>query len=444
MSGAKNFILGFILSFCSVTLGGQLYSSAPSKSKNNSMQPITINLFKNHQPIPQAFSSANIFANIQKETLTISDFSFTQTPSFGNAEGIEDDEIISITIDDTIPIEFASPTSEDKQAEVALEDDNESTAMLPTDLRDDETFDSDTPWVVTKGAPNVRNKRLLEDMAQQSEKSLLSDEFTQAVREDEKLSYKVAEKIKQSIIFPIPDEILNDENLTPTFIHNKPKKEVKAKEQPSRPVVSAPKRETSVKTSSTPKTEADLPIKSEAKSVDQPASVSVDKGILDSISSWFSADKEMASNVTTNSSRPTKKAPPAYSSQGDDTFTLPKSSNDDLASFYESLQETKNEHIQRKIIPSELKLSFQPNRAEISGTTLHWLKQFSEAVLDGQTFLQVRLDTTTSAELQKKRLNLLYTIFMNNGVDLQKVNTVFLPTEPNTFIIRTIKISDPQ
>ena len=105
------------------------------------------------------------------------------------------------------------------------------------------------------------------------------------------------------------------------------------------------------------------------------------------------------------------------------------------------MQETKKEHTKRKIIPSELKLAFQPERAEISGTTLNWLKQFSEATMDGQTYLQVRLNASTSAELQKKRLNLLYTIFMNNGVDLNKVDTVFLPTEPNTFIIRVLKIN---
>lgn len=433
MTGTKNFILGFILSFCGVTLGGQLYTSAPSKTRDNSAHPVSINLFKNHQPIPQNFASTNIFANIQKETLSISDFSFAQANPAENTEGIEDDEIISITIDDTIPIEFGNATSDDKQAEVVSEDSEENVAMLPTDLRDDETFDSETPWAVAKGAPNVKNKRLLEDLSKQSETSLFTDEFTQAVREDENLSYKVAEKIKQSIIFPIPDEILNDENLTPTFIHDKPKKETKTKKASPRPVVSAPKRDATNK--------INVP---EPKEESTPKEVSNENNLLDSISSWFSDDNKTIDTQNNISNPPVKKAPPAYSSQGEKVFTLPESSNDDLASFYESLQETKKEHVQRKIIPSELKLAFQPERAEISGTTLQWLKQFSEATLDGQTLLQVRLDASTSTELQKKRLNLLYTIFMNNGVDLQKVDTVFLPTEPNTFIIRTIRIDTLQ
>jgi hypothetical protein len=104
------------------------------------------------------------------------------------------------------------------------------------------------------------------------------------------------------------------------------------------------------------------------------------------------------------------------------------------------LQETRQEYAQRKIIPSELKLSFQPGKAEISGTTLTWLKAFSEAATSDDIRLQVRLDASVATELQKKRLNLLYTIFMNNGVDFKKVDTVFSTTEPNALIIRTIRI----
>lgn len=42
--------------------------------------------------------------------------------------------------------------------------------------------------------------------------------------------------------------------------------------------------------------------------------------------------------------------------------------------------------------------------------------------------------------IAKERLNLLYTIFMNNGVDFSKVDTVFSLTEPNAFIIRTLQL----
>jgi len=111
-----------------------------------------------------------------------------------------------------------------------------------------------------------------------------------------------------------------------------------------------------------------------------------------------------------------------------------------LVSFYETIQETKQEQAKNKIIPSELKLSFQPDRAEISGQTLRWLKAFSEKAKEEKTYLQIRLDATAPIELQRKRLNLLYTIFMNNGVDFSKVDTVFSLTEPNAFIIRTLQL----
>ena len=89
-------------------------------------------------------------------------------------------------------------------------------------------------------------------------------------------------------------------------------------------------------------------------------------------------------------------------------------------------------------MPSELKLSFRPDRAEISGQTLRWIKVFSEKTKDSNTFLQVNIDASAPIELQKRRLNLLYSIFMNNGVDLDKIDTTFSLTEPNTFIIRIL------
>ena len=72
--------------------------------------------------------------------------------------------------------------------------------------------------MVAKGSKHIKNKKLLEKYQDQQPQDLFTDNFKQAANEDQEISYKVAEKIKQSIIFPIPDEILNDENLTPTFI----------------------------------------------------------------------------------------------------------------------------------------------------------------------------------------------------------------------------------
>ena len=139
-----------------------------------------------------------------------------------------------------------------------------------------------------------------------------------------------------------------------------------------------------------------------------------------------------------------KKTPPTYSSDEPSSAITAekqeyKAQPNNIASLYESLQQTKKEYTQKRIIPTELKLSFQPGRAEISGSTLQWLKTFSEATFREDTYLQVRLDISAPNELQKRRLNLLYTIFMNNGVDFSKIDTVFSQAEPDAFIIRMMR-----
>ena len=93
------------------------------------------------------------------------------------------------------------------------------------------------------------------------------------------------------------------------------------------------------------------------------------------------------------------------------------------------------------ILPTEIRLSFQPNRAEISGQTLRWIQAFAKkAVDDKDVGLQIRIDGSKSFALQQRRLNLLYNILTANGVEYQKINTVFVDREPNSFIVRTMKI----
>ena len=298
--------------------------------------------------------------------------------------------------------------------------------MLPTStLSDSEDFIPDTPWVVAKGSKHIKNKKLLEKYQDQQPQDLFTDNFKQAANEDQEISYKVAEKIKQSIIFPIPDEILNDENLTPTFIKGNRKTGTPAKGRQDTP--------SQAKEAKPALPEESVKILPKVSTVAQKKDES--KGFLNSISSWFS-DKQ----PTDTAAKPKSKTAPAYSSQGAGKAEETINSNDALVSFYETIQETKQEQAKNKIIPSELKLSFQPDRAEISGQTLRWLKAFSEKAKEEKTYLQIRLDATAPIELQRKRLNLLYTIFMNNGVDFSKVDTVFSLTEPNAFIIRTLQL----
>lgn len=259
MRGMKSFVLGFSLSLFSMSVGGQLYSSAAGKTHLPLQTDIKIDLFKTKEDAINKAAS-DILTKVQKQTITTSVISgLTEKPSASapdkadsfrflsekelpetetaeiayapqDINGIEDDEILSVNIDGSIPIEFENTDKQNLNAEIAQSEDENKVAMLPTStLSDSEDFIPDTPWVVAKGSKHIKNKKLLEKYQDQQPQDLFTDNFKQAANEDQEISYKVAEKIKQSIIFPIPDEILNDENLTPTFIKGSRKTSTPAK-----------------------------------------------------------------------------------------------------------------------------------------------------------------------------------------------------------------------
>ena len=435
MSGIRNFIIGFCLSMFSVALCERLASPTPHNIRLTGKQSVKISLFKEH--LNSSISAYPIlFAEVKKQSLSTPQ-AFNIVPI--SPEGDEDDEIISINFDDQIPIEQEISSNNFESLDIQEENKPDvSVALLPdeneTSSFSDHAID-DTPWVTAKTKKTAKNKNL-EQLMNNKKENLFTENLQQLTQNDESVSYKVAERIKQSIIFPIPDEILNDENLTPTFIKQKSSTPKKPQTPPK------------VETNNAP----DIQIKKQdttfkkATSTSQPKNTSTQtdaSGILDSISSWFNTPKEdTPDNIAQKPITKKKKPAPTYGTNttNDRTENNTKTKQEELADFYSSLQETRNEYSRRKIVPSELKLSFQPDRAEISGTTLTWLKAFSEATTSDDIRLQIKLDATTAPELQKRRLNLLYTIFMNNGVDFQKVDTVFSTIEPNALIIRTIRI----
>ncbi|MFI3242350.1 MAG: hypothetical protein R3Y43_07275 [Alphaproteobacteria bacterium] len=95
----------------------------------------------------------------------------------------------------------------------------------------------------------------------------------------------------------------------------------------------------------------------------------------------------------------------------------------------------------REILPSEIRLSFAPNRVEVSGQTLKWLGAFARKSQEEDLVLEIRLDGSSSYELQQKRLNLIYNILASKGVGGEKVKTVFTSREPHSFLIRMVSLS---
>ena len=70
---------------------------------------------------------------------------------------------------------------------------------------------------------------------------------------------------------------------------------------------------------------------------------------------------------------------------------------------------------------------------------MRWIQAFATKAAEAPNiWLEIRIDGTNSTALQQRRLNLLYNILTNKGVDYSKINTVFTTREPNSFILRTL------
>ena len=417
MNEFKYFVIGFSLSL----VGISLYTQIPDATQNQPKTPINnikISLFKD--------GNANIsslkLAEIKKQTLLTQNTKETQVDNIkslaynaniaddiDNIDGIEDDEILNINTDDIIPIDFNSSSSI-KNAKLNNNDNTIKVAHLPSNNLLDTEYSS-SPWVVARGSKHIKNKILLEN--NQINDIELSANTTTDDNDD--LSFDVAERIKQSIIFPIPEEILSDENLTPTFVK---------KTSPRKPEKQEPT------------------LLKKKKTIEEDKSLS-SSSILSNISSWL--DKKQNTQVESKKIKPLA---PIYSSQPATTNepsistiseNIKQTKMKNIGDLYEAMQETDNRNKNNKITPTELKLSFNPGRAEISGQTLRWLKAFSEKAINENNIIQIRLDASASTDLQRKRLGLLYTIFTNNGVDVNTIDTAFSNIETDTFIIRTIK-----
>ena len=200
----------------------------------------------------------------------------------------------------------------------------------------------------------------------------------------------------QNILIPIPQDILNDADLTPDLTSSPEEREISSniKTGDAKPLLSGKDKET---------------------------------GLFKSISSWFSKEK-VADGI--------EKAQDTLSAAGSSV----------KQTVYSALGKVEDYNpATGSIMPAELRLSFQPNRAEISGQTLKWIYAFADNARDNNdVYIEVRIDGTSSYVLQQKRLNLLSSIFASRGVDWRKINTIFTSREPNSFIIRNIRFNNKE
>ena len=315
--------------------------------------------------------------------------------------------------DSNVPIK--SMTSKDNAAE----------QDIPQNSPDEEEWEkmaekvnSDSPWTVAKSAGKSRNEMLAKEKFYQADSHKVHEALGTDTTSGGEI--KVASETVKNLLIPIPEDILNDENLTPQLVSSKKpddiRKEIEVEEKLKETVRSdqlAPveKENATVKT-----VLADEKILS-AKETDNSPLVEKDKKktILNSLSSIFSS----STNVKEKSR---------------------KSREDGI---FDNLRRKIAGRNKVKIMPTEMRLSFQPNRAEISGQTLRWIQAFaSRAAEDDGMMIEIRIDGTSAMELQQKRLNLLHNILTNKGVEYSKINTVFTQREPNSFIIRTVRLNN--
>ena len=262
---------------------------------------------------------------------------------------------------------------------ISITSDDNAQKVLPEEEQEKEwrSMEDDSPWVVAKANKFAKNSQAVEEFS-----SSKTEEEISGLLEPEKM--QEGEEIKtaqvaKNILIPIPEDILNDENLTPQLVSPKKKTEKDADDN-----------------------------------VEEKEDSSSKGGFLKNITSIFSSKKEDVEDSAPNESKATK------------TKT----------------KKTKNKP-SVKILPAEMKLSFQPGRAQISGQTLRWIQAFAlKATEEPDVILEIRIDKNSSYALQQRRLELLHTILGSKGIDDNKVSTVFTSREPNSFIIRTLRIGD--
>ncbi len=290
----------------------------------------------------------------------------------------------------------------------------------PNNLVPDTAENDSDPWEVAAVGNSHITKNKIDSFTGDGNKTMEAldqDKLAEAKSPNEK---QVAYKMVKNILIPIPEDIANDENLTPQLSYSEENKKLSEKLQkegilnPPTPIKEEIKNKEETTTTPVPLTNN----QSENK-LSEPS-------LTDSIAAWFSSNPSSDNNSTNNKADKDK----------DKDKNKKEESSSSTFSKLLGLGAKKDNNI----APSELKLAFQPDRAEISGQTLDWLKAFSlNAVNNENVFVEIRIDGSSSFELQQKRLNLLYSILVNNGVDYNKINIIFTDREPNSFIIRNVR-----
>ena len=280
-----------------------------------------------------------------------------------------------------------------QQPSDGIKEDN-STQPVKWESMAEKNGQSDSPWVVASGAKYAKNKMFRDEQKDKNDKKAIKLESVQKAGGKETVA---ANDMVDNLLIPIPQEIKEKGDLKPRLqFPEDAEVETKAEEAEA-------KQKSEVKI-----------LDAQGKNIAKPQKQSSGGNLLSSITSIFSGSSD---------------------DEYDDTSS---------GSLTERIKnKLSGKKTTGKILPAEIRLSFQPNRAEISGNTLRWIDAFAQkAIEDKSVVLEIRLDGTTDQHLQRRRLNLLSNVLNSNGVDARDVQVVFTEREPNSFIIRTLRTSE--
>lgn len=360
--------------------------------------------------------------------------------------------------------------SEENEEEIVSEAETSTvqSSELAANVASPQTSDDD-PWEVAEVANKHAPKNSLSVKSQQEKADVaLPAQETQ-----------VAYRPQQNILIPIPDEIMQEENLTPQFSSSKENLQLEEELRSQNKLPPADKDSTGANAGSTtggkndasgtsgtsdtsagatsgtqapasdgtdgPKIEirpipAQIPADDTEKDFDEQnesnADDSTSKSLTDSITAWFSGVKTKAANLTGSG-----KSDEASSEDEDEAKTAEGKKSG--GSIFQKLLGPQEE--EKNIAPSELKITFQPNKAEISGQTLEWLRAFADNTVKNDTVVvEIRASQSAPQAIQQKRLKLFYKLLADRGVDYHKINIIFTNREPNSFIIRNVRYASEE
>jgi len=330
---------------------------------------------------------------------------------------------------------LSSVIEKDKAKVETLDD---AIAVAKTAGNEKENSQESSPWIVAKGAKyaknrqgisNVQNKQneaenkksfAVNKISDGSEARAVSGILNKYPKKPDG-SVDVAYKVMDNLIIPIPEEILEDDNLTPQLVASDSDTDDSDKETKKTKKKGTKKEKASKADEKTKRKKSTL-----FESIGSFFNSTKSKKKLSEDIKEYDFDDEEDEDEEDEEESPVEKVKKTASKIKKKIENYGK--NQDIPEFSE-------------ILPTEMKLSFQPEKAEISGSTLRWIRAFAENTKKNpDTYIEVRIDGSGAYALQQRRLNLLQGIFFENGVKPEKINTIFTAREPNSFVIRSIRI----